>query len=116
MSGQPLAVSDRTDAQGRYLLRLPGGGEVYLRVRDNYGGGAPVGGGIMGVYGDAAPRPVPAVGGKVLEGIDIATLRIPALRSGERAPDGRNPGPDRTRQDTPSPALDPEPSAGVTEK
>lgn len=89
MSGQPLAVSARTGPDGRYVLRLPGGGEVYLRVRDNYGGGAPVGGGVMGVYGNGAPRAVAVVAGKVLAGIDIPTMIIPATRTGSRD----NPGP-----------------------
>lgn len=93
MSGQPLAVSARTGADGRYLLRLPGGGEVYLRVRDNYGGGAPVNGGIMGVYGNGAPRPVAVVAGKVLTGINISTLVIPATRIGNRDTPGPAKGP-----------------------
>lgn len=84
MSGQPLAVSARTGADGRYLLRLPGGGEVYLRVRDNYGGGAPINGGVMGVYGNGVPRAVAVLPGKVLAGIDIPTIVIPATRSGSR--------------------------------
>ena len=93
MSGQPLAVSARTGADGRYLLRLPGGGEVYLRVRDSYGGGAPVNGGIMGVYGKGAPRPVAVVAGKVLAGINIATMVIPATRTGSRDTPGPAKGP-----------------------
>ena len=93
MSGQPLAVSARTGADGRYLLRLPGGGEVYLRVRDNYGGGAPVNGGIMGVYGKGSPRPVAVVAGKVLSGINIPTMVIPATRSGGRDTPGPAKGP-----------------------
>lgn len=94
MSGQPLAVSSRTGADGNYLLRLPGGGEVYLRVRDNYGGGAPSAGGVMGVYGNAVPRPVAVEGGKVLTRIDISTLTIPALRTGEKQPTGGGKGGD----------------------
>lgn len=93
MSGQPLAVSARTGADGRYLLRLPGGGEVYLRVRDNYGGGAPVNGGIMGVYGNGAPRAVTVVAGKVLAGINIPTIVIPATRTGSRDAPGPPKGP-----------------------
>lgn len=104
MSGQPLAVSSRTGSDGKYLLRLPGGGEVYLRVRDNYGGGAPIAGGVMGVYGNATPRPVAVVGGKVLSGIDIRTLMIPATRTGEKGPSGGNPGPD-------GPGVPPRPEA-----
>lgn len=104
MSGQPLAVSTRTGADGSYLLRLPGGGEVYLRVRDNYGGGAPMAGGVMGVYGNAVPRPVAVVGGKVLTGIDIPTLVIPALRPADKEPSGKNRGPD-------APGMQPRPAA-----
>jgi hypothetical protein len=92
MSGQPLAVSTRSDAEGRYLLRLPAGGEVYLRVRENYGGGSPVAGGVMGVYGNGAPRPVAVVPGRVQAGIDISTLLIPEIRTGNRPAPGAPPG------------------------
>jgi hypothetical protein len=38
MAGQPLFVSERTDKDGRYQLRVPGSGAYYLRARKNYAG------------------------------------------------------------------------------
>ncbi|TRO81950.1 carboxypeptidase-like regulatory domain-containing protein [Trichloromonas acetexigens] len=86
LTRQPLAVSARTGVDGRYALRLDHPGDIYLRVKDDYRGGAPLDGGHVGVYGGAVPMRV-AVGTKELVGdLDIEVLRVPAGRTGKRDP------------------------------
>lgn len=78
MFGKPDFVSDRTDKDGRYLLRVPEGGNYYLMARDLYGGGPPSEGAIMGVYGkDKTPTAVKVYKGESKKGIDINVLKFP---------------------------------------
>lgn len=74
MLSKPLYVSDRTDKDGAYLLRVGEGGTYYLRVRDIYGGGVPETGMLMGSYGGATPKPVAVTPGSVTRGIDINAM------------------------------------------
>lgn len=39
--GRPLFTSERSDRDGRFLLRVDKGGTYFLKVRGNYGGGQP---------------------------------------------------------------------------
>lgn len=39
--GRPLFTSERSDSDGRFLLRVDKGGTYYLKVRGHYGGGQP---------------------------------------------------------------------------
>lgn len=39
--GRPLFASERSDSDGKFLLRVHGGGTYYLKVRGKYGGGQP---------------------------------------------------------------------------
>ena len=75
--GRPLFVSDRTGKDGRYLLRVAGGGTYFLRVRNNYGGGAPAKGDIIGAYGEGGPEGVDVKTGEVRKGIDIMAMVFP---------------------------------------
>lgn len=54
MAGKPLFVSDRSDKDGRYLLRVHRGGTYYVRARLNYGG-PPATDELMGVYKKGKP-------------------------------------------------------------
>ncbi|CAG0976075.1 hypothetical protein GEOBC_01544 [Geobacteraceae bacterium] len=83
MSGKPLFVSDRTGADGRYLLRVSEGGRYFLKVRDVYGGGPPVQGAVMGAYGDGNPLPLAVKTGVVTPGGDIRVIRF--TRHGRKA-------------------------------
>lgn len=74
MFGRPLFVSDRTDADGKYLLRVSGSGKYYVRVRANYGGGPPAAGELMGVYKDG--KPVAVKDRTVRKGINITVTRM----------------------------------------
>lgn len=84
MSGAPLAVSERTGADGTFLLRLDRPGEVWLRVKDDYGGGAPQASGYVGVYGGDTPKPVSARAGVVAENLEIPVFRLPENLGGRR--------------------------------
>ncbi len=81
VSEMPLAVSERTDAEGRYLLRLDRPGEVFLRVRENYGGGTPTQGGYMGVYGGRTPALLRVSEQGEITGIDVTVFRLPPAGS-----------------------------------
>ncbi len=99
MSQMPVAVSGRSAADGSYRLRLVRPGVVYLRVRENYGGGSPMAGGYMGVYGDQHPLPVEVLAQEVLEGIDITVRKLPPAGAQRRellgAPPRPGTGPDQ---------------------
>lgn len=86
LTRKPLAVSARTGADGRYVLRLDHSGGIYLRVKDDYRGGAPEDGGHVGVYGGAEPIRVEVGVDALVEGLDIEVLRIPAGRTRLRSP------------------------------
>lgn len=93
MSGKPLFVSERTGADGRYLLRVSEGGRYFLKVRDLYGGGPPAEGAVMGVYGDSAPQPLMVKTGTLTPQADIRVVRF--TRSGRTAGPGPVGPPDR---------------------
>jgi hypothetical protein len=84
MSQQPVGVSERTDAQGRYLLRLGRAQTVYLRARESYGGGPLAGGGYVGVYGGAEPQALEVPDKGRVSGIDIEVLKLPPAGTDER--------------------------------
>lgn len=86
LTREPLAVSARTGVDGRYALRLDHPAGIYLRVKDDYRGGAPLDGGHVGVYGGAAPVRVDVGAEKLISDLDIEVLRVPVGRTGKRDP------------------------------
>lgn len=76
MSGKPLFISDKTDKDGKYILRLTEG-KYYLRVRNSFTSGPPVPGQIVGYYGDGTPAPVTVKEGEIKKGIDFKVIRFP---------------------------------------
>jgi len=74
MVGRPLFVSERSDKNGKYLLRLHSGGKYYLRARANYGGGPPSADEVMGIYGDG--KPISIQTGQARKGINITIARV----------------------------------------
>lgn len=74
MIGIPLYVSDRSDKDGKYLLRLADGGTYYLRARASYGGGPPSAEQSMGIYKKGQPLIITA--GEVKKGIDITAVKV----------------------------------------
>lgn len=81
LTREPLAVSSRTGADGRYALRLDHPGGIYLRVKDDYRGGAPVDGGHVGVYGGAVPAMVDVGADQLVSGLDIEVFQVPEGRT-----------------------------------
>ena len=83
IEARPLFVSDKTDKDGKYRLRVSyDGGKYYLRLRDDYGGGPLRQGEFKGVYGDTEP----AVGLVVKPGQRIKDIDIRAFRFAGRGP------------------------------
>jgi hypothetical protein len=76
MIGKPIFVSARTDADGRYQLRVMGGRTYYLKARESYGGGPPKIGSMTGNYGEESPVPVPVKAGEVTKGINVNVSRF----------------------------------------
>lgn len=90
MSGAPLAVSERSTAKGAFQIRLDRAGEVFLRVKENYGGGAPSPGGYVGVYGGETGQPVKVTSGEVIDVLDIAVMQVPLEMFKRRGPYGQS--------------------------
>ena len=76
MEGRPLFISDKTGADGKYLLRVSEGGDYYLKIRNVYGGGTPETGAIMGHYGTGAPAAASVTTGAIRKGMDIKGTRF----------------------------------------
>jgi hypothetical protein len=76
MAQRPIFSSYRTDAAGRYILRVNQGGTYYLRAKDTYRGGQPEAGELVGVYGNNAPKSVSVVTGASTTGIDITVFKF----------------------------------------
>lgn len=77
MSERPKYVSEKTGADGRYLIHLPEGGTYYLAARDKFGG-PPKLGDLYGRYdkGTIEPSAVVVKGGEILKGIDIRVAKV----------------------------------------
>jgi hypothetical protein len=74
MFGRPLFVSERSDKNGRYFLRVAGSGKYYLRARSNYGGGPPAMGEPMGVYQQG--KPVVTTKGRIVKNANITLYDV----------------------------------------
>lgn len=53
--GRPLFVSEMSDRDGKFALRVAGGGKYYLAARAGYGGGPPDPDEMIGVYNYGSP-------------------------------------------------------------
>lgn len=69
--GKPAFVSDRTDKNGRFQLRVYEGGTYYLKVRSIIGGGAPETGEYQNATKDFVPLKVSLTSGQQLKGITL---------------------------------------------
>lgn len=69
--GKPLFVSERSNKEGRFVLRVNEGGTYHLKVRDAYGGGVPRGGSIFDGDKDQPMLKVMVKTGEVIEGIKV---------------------------------------------
>ncbi len=86
MSGRPLFVSDKTGPDGKYMLRVNKGGVYYLRARNQYGGGKPKSGSLIGNYGysDLAIKKkgigIAVETRQIVGSKDIKVLKVPERR------------------------------------
>ena len=76
MLGKPVFVSERTGKDGKYLLRVLGSGNYYLKTRDVYGGGPPRVGALVGGYGEGTPAAAKARSGEITKGIVLRGTRF----------------------------------------
>lgn len=76
MVGKPVFVSERTDKDGKFLLRVFGSDHYYLKTRDVYGGGPPKVGAVIGSYGEDTPIAVNVKAGEIKKGIEIKVVRF----------------------------------------
>lgn len=76
MQGKPLYVSERSDSDGKYLLRVAEGGKYYLRVRSAYGGGVPDEGSIFATLGGDVPAAASVASGEVRKEVIIPVGRF----------------------------------------
>lgn len=76
MQGKPLYVSERSDSEGKYLLRVAEGGSYYLRVRSAYGGGVPGEGSLFATLGGDVPAATRVASGEVRKDVVIPVGRF----------------------------------------
>jgi hypothetical protein len=69
--GRPAFISDRTDKNGTYQLRLHSGGTYYLKVRSVIGGGAPEAGEFQNTTKEFEPVMVRLTKGQKLKGVTL---------------------------------------------
>lgn len=74
--GKPLYVSERTDKDGRYTLKVPEGGNYFLKSRTSLKGGQPVLGEFIGFYGKGSPKPVRIKTGETVTGVKISAKAL----------------------------------------
>ena len=75
--GKPTFVSDRSDKDGKFLLRFHEGGTYYLKVRDNYGGGPPRGGAVLDGNKEEPLIKVTAKTGQITRGTQLKGKKFP---------------------------------------
>ncbi|SNB46788.1 carboxypeptidase-like regulatory domain-containing protein [Geobacter sp. DSM 9736] len=75
--GKPLFVSDRSDKDGKFLLRVHEGGTYFLKVRDSYGGGPPRGGSVLDGNKEGPMQKVSLKTGEVVRGVTLKGLKFP---------------------------------------
>lgn len=83
--GKPMFVSDRSAKDGTYRLRVHEGGTYYLKTRNVYGGGPPLSGEVVDIYGErgqvargqVAPVVVTVKTGETVKGINLKGIPFP---------------------------------------
>lgn len=82
---KPLFVSDRTDVQGRYQLRVNDGGLYFLRVRSVIGGGSPRNGELLNITDEFTPVKIDLQKEEQKKGIDLKVKAFQRSRSSQGA-------------------------------
>lgn len=77
ITGRPVFISERTDHNGQYRLRVHDGGTFYLKVRSVYGGGIPETGEFLNITGEFKPFSVTLKKDQKLRGVNLSVKRFP---------------------------------------
>lgn len=80
MQDRPLYVSERTDKDGKFILRTGAGGAYNLRVRSFYGGGKPEEGELVNIDGPSELYPVNLKKGETISGVTLNVRKFPKRR------------------------------------
>jgi len=88
--GKPLFVSDRSDQNGKFILRVNEGGTFYLKLRSTFGGGPPQAGAILDGNKEQPLRPVTVKTGETTQGVVLTGKRFPG-RGKDQGMTGSNP-------------------------
>lgn len=86
--GRPLFVSERTGKDGRFILRVHGGGVYYLKVRGLYGAGTPETGELLSNLDGDQSDVVMLKTEEKLRGITLKVKPFPKRGSGGRYKNG----------------------------
>jgi hypothetical protein len=70
-----ISVSEKSDESGKFVLRVNDGGNYYLRIRGDYGGGAPKEGEIVNLSDPKDQIAVTVKKGENLKGLKIQVKR-----------------------------------------
>jgi hypothetical protein len=76
VTGRPVFISERTDKNGRYLLRVHDGGTFFLKVRSVYGGGVPEAGEFLNITEEFKPFWVTLKKDQKLQGINLQVKKF----------------------------------------
>jgi len=82
----PLAISSRSEEDGRFYLPMAAAGEVFLRARQNYQGGQPQAEDYVGVPAADNAAGVIVKKGQMVSGVEVLVRKLPSILSGENAP------------------------------
>ena len=74
---KPLFTSEPIGKDGSFIIRVHDSGLFYLKVRSMYGGGPPVTGEMVGMYGDRQPMAITVKKGERQSGLAIRTTTFP---------------------------------------
>jgi hypothetical protein len=86
---RPLFTSEPTGKDGAFIIRVHDGGSYFLKVRSIYGGGPPVAGEKVGIFGANQPEAVTVKKGERLNGLTIRVSGFPGKgpqRGGMKTP------------------------------
>lgn len=84
LNDSPVFVSDKTDINGEYRLRVAGAGTFYLRVSNVYSRKGPESGSFTDIYGGSEPIAVTVKDGEVIRDINISGVESGTSRFNSR--------------------------------
>lgn len=84
LTDSPVFVSEKTDINGAYRLRVAGPGTFYLRVSNFYGRQGPESGSVSDIYGGSKPIAVTVKDKEVIRAINISGVESGTSRLNSR--------------------------------